>query len=635
VAGRLVGIVLGLFAVAAVAPSREARAQTAQVGAVAGARGTARIVIDHVGYRAARYETDGVHEPEDDEPNRGGFVSAYFRNVASDPVRLRFWRLNGRDESAYRVDRRSVWDRTYHETLPPGATTVVEINGTSADFGPGKPFAFAWVDDSWEEVGAVEATLAEDPVQTAFIRLLPGLAALEVFLRHTGEGRLELLDIEVVGRQASGPATWSTRRLDGPGLAIARLDLAAPLASAELVVVKATLADSSGRRSIFAHRRAFVDRFPTGTWGADEPLRERLHRMKVDTAVVTGQKDDSFFGRDAARLGMRAMVHTGVVTDVDRVRDLSASPHVACWMIQDEPDWTIPATQLLLAERTVRSLDTAHPTMITLCRNVKFFEYAPLVDIPCMDHYCVTAPSSSAWPHPWGTRLEETAFYTRDLKAAAEPRPVWVWTQGLANWSERPARPVPTVPELSAQLVLNLSRGAKGILWFSYDAELAARYPDVDAAMAGWGRALAAIRDDLLAAEPCPLPVTAPAGLDARLLVGRDSAVLCLTNLDYDIDPAAYRFREHGNLTITVTLPEWLRPTRAVRIDHGGGSPAGLAMDGRGCRINVDRLLDAAVVLLPNDAARAASLLADLTSDSRQTGGAAPRRADEAASGNR
>lgn len=603
-----------------------AAAQTAQVGGVAGAHGSDKLVIDHVAYRAARCETEGVREPEHDEPNRGGLISAYVRNATAGPVNLRFWRLNGRDESLYRVDRRVVWDRTHRTTLAPGETTVVEINGLSADFAPGSPFRFAWIDDSWEEVGGTETTLREDPVQVAFIRVLPGRTGLEVFLRHSGDGWMDVLDLEVVGRAAAGPADWSVRRLTGPGLAIARLDLAAPLAPAELVIVKATLADATGRRSVFAHRRAFVDRFPIGTWGAAEPLRERLHAMHVDTAVADGGSGDSFFARDAARLGMQAMVHTGIVTDVDRVRDLSASPHVACWMLQDEPDWAIPAAQVLLAERTVRSLDAAHPTMVTLCRNVKFFEYAPIVDIPCMDHYCVTAPSSSAWPHPWGTRLEETAIYTRDLKAASEPRQVWVWTQGLANWKERPARPVPTVEELSAQLVLNLSRGAKGILWFAYDAELAARYPDVDAAMAGWGRVLALLRDDLLAAEPCPLPVAAPDRVDARLLVGRDAAVLCLVNLDYEIDPVAYPFRERRNLRVTATLPEWLVPAGAVRIDHAGPTAAGMTVADGQCTVDLDRLLDAAVVLLPRDAARAAGLPAAWVGLARDTSPPAERR---------
>lgn len=590
--------------------AREAACQTAQVGAVPGARAAARLAIDHVGYRAARWEHEAVVEPEDDEPNRGGIVSAYVRNVSDAPVRLRFWRLNGRDESLYRVDRLAVWDRTCHATLPPGATTVVEINGRTADFGPGGEFRFSWVDDSWEEVGGVETRLEEDPVQVSFIRLHPDRATLDVVLRQSGTDTVALGDLEVVGRPAARPPVWTSTVIAGPGLSIGRVVLAAPIPSAELVVVKATVSVAGVPRRIFAHRRAFADRFPIGTWGAAEPLRDQLHRMHIDTAVVHGRRSDAFFGRDAARFGMRAMVHTGIVTDVDLVRDLSASPHVACWMLQDEPDWSIPPAQVLLAEQTVRSHDSAHPTMVTLCRNVRFFEYAPIVDIPCMDHYCVTAPSSSRWPHPWGTRLEETAFYTRDLKAAAEPRPVWVWTQGLAQWTERPARPVPTVAELSAQLVLNLSRGAKGILWFSFSDDLGAAYPDVRDAMAGWSRVLALLREDLLGAEPCPRPTEAPASLDARLLVGRDAAILCLTNLDYEITPECHVFRERSRVTVSITLPDWLRPTRALRLDHTGPAAVGMTLEGDRCTVTLDRLLDAAVVFLPNDEARTAEATA-------------------------
>lgn len=602
-AGRLAAPVL------VIAWSAVAAAQTLQVGADAARRGAARLAIDHVAYRAARWEMEAVREPENDSPNRGGLVSVYVRNVSAAPVRLRFWRLNGRDESVHRVDRRDLWDRTHQPTLAPGAATVTEIDGLSDDFAAGRPFAFSWVDDSWAEVGGIETVLAEDPVQVAFVRVLPGAAAVEVFLRNGGPTPIEFTGIELVGRRAAG-VSWTTQRLPGPGIAIARLDLAEPLESAGLVIVKASVADTTGPRSVFAHRRAFVDRFPVGTWGADEPLRDELHGLFVDTAVVSGRRSDSFFGRDADRLGMRAMVHTGIVTDVDQVRELSGSPHVACWMIQDEPDWSIPATAVLLAERTVRSIDASHPTMVTLCRNVKFFEYAPIPDIACMDHYCVTAPSSSAWPQPWGTRLEETAFYTRDLKTAAEPRPVWVWTQGLFDWSERPERPVPTVGELSAQLVLNLSRGTKGVLWFSYKANLGDRYPDVRTAMAGWGRTLSLVRDDLLAAEPSPVPVAAPPGIDARLLVGRDAAVLCLTNLDYELDPAGYRFRDRQDVTATVDLPEWLRPVRAVRLDHAQAAETAVTMSDGRATVSVGSLADATLVLLPADAERAARLAA-------------------------
>jgi len=109
-----------------------------------------------------------------------------------------------------------------------------------------------------------------------------------------------------------------------------------------------------------------------------------------------------------------------------------------------------------------------------------------------------------------------------------------------------------------------------------------------------------------------------PDGLDARLLVGREAAVLCLANLDYAIDPQAYRFAEKRDLAVTMTLPEWLRPTRAVRIDHEGPTAAGLAVDGDRCTVVIDRLLDATLIFVPNDPARAEGLPAEWDAAARE-----------------
>lgn len=580
-----------------------APAQTAQVGADANAANLRKLAIDYVGYRPARYETEHVIELDNSNPNEGGFISVYLRNNSDKPIRLRFWRLNGKDESHYRVDLRDVWDRTYHDTLEPGQSTVCEINGLTRDFAAGQPFNFAYVDSSWMGAGYILTKLTEDPVQIACIRFLPGLQEIEVFFRHMGEGSVEFASIEAVGK-ASASVAWAAQRIDGTGLTIARLKLAAPVAPSDLVIIRAAIKDSAGEHAVFSHRRAFEDRFPIGTWGMDDDLRDQLHSLYIDTGVQGGKKADSFFATDAARLGMRAMVHTGVITNVDQVRELGDSPHVACWMIQDEPDWSIPATQMLLAEQTVRRYNSTIPTFVTLCRNVKFFEYAQIPDIPCMDHYAVTAPSSSKWPFPWGTRLEETAYYTRDLKAASEPKPIWVWTQGLFDWDQRPKRPVPTVSELSAQLVLNLARGAKGIIWFSYRDKLGEKYPEVREAMRGWGRAMSFLREDLLASEPAPWPIAAPEKVDAALLTGRDAAVLCLTNLDYQIDAEAYPFSEKKDLAITVPLPSWLTPAGALRVDHTGIAPLEAVPGDGGITVKLPALLDTTLVLLPNDPAR-------------------------------
>jgi len=86
------------------------------------------------------------------------------------------------------------------------------------------------------------------------------------------------------------------------------------------------------------------------------------------------------------------MVHTGLLPQVDILRDLENHPAVACWYIHDEPDWLYTPQLVLASHSMTKQYSVKKPTMITLCRNVKFFEYGFLPDIPCHDHYSVTVP---------------------------------------------------------------------------------------------------------------------------------------------------------------------------------------------------------------------------------------------------
>jgi len=581
-----------------------ATAQTAQVGANPMAAIGSRLKVEHVAYRQARWDATQIKESEPDFPNQGGQVSVYFQNTTEKPMSLRFWRLNGKDESYWRLNRLVAWDRTYGEELAPGAHGVIEINGISPDFAPGKEFNFSYVDGGWLGAGGVKTALVEDTLQISYVRVLPGLQEVEVFVRNTWDGKVRFAGVEILNKTV-GECTWAAPELAGVGVNIARVKLSAPLVSAEPLLVRVNFSDSGGERSVCAHRRVFADYFPIGTWGAEEDLREELDSLHIDTCVMGGSKTDSFWTTDAARYGMKAMVHTAVITEVDRIREFAGSEHLAAWMIQDEPDWKIPAQQMLLADSTVRRYDSTTPTFITLCRNTKFFEYAPIADIPCQDHYSVTAPSSSLWPTFYGTRLEETGIYTADLKAASEPKPIWIWSQGLFGWGERPRRPVPTPSELGVQLVQNLGRGAKGILWFSYRSELGEKYPDTRSAMRAWGRTMTLLREDFLASEPAAYAIEAPEKLDAKLLAGRDSAILCVTNADYEIHPEAYPFVMKENVVFNAQLPSWLsNVVSVVRLDANQIKPVTFTAIPGGIRIEDTKLLDAAVYLITPKAAR-------------------------------
>lgn len=585
-----------------------AHAQTAQVGGDPNAGISQKLKMDYVHYRPAKWESTKVVEYENEHPNEGGLLYFYLTNTSEIPVSLRYWRFNNRDESYWILNHCVAWHRFSKTGLAPGEMTVLEISGTTRDFGPGNPFVFNLVDETWEPCLGYQGLLQEDPVNVSFIRVLPGMQDLEISLRHSGRDAVTFTDLGLVGLRSAN-VEWRGKELSGPGNAIARVKLAQPVAPSSLLIVRVGVKTDKGERAVYAHRRAFADYFPIGTWGMEAGIQPWLHSDHVDLGILGGSRKDPFFSETAQHLGLRAAVHTGEPVDVDMVRDLSGHPAVACWMLRDEPDWSTDAQAMLLCDRTVRKYDSTIPTFINLCRNTKYFDYAGIPDIVGHDHYCVTAPSSSIWPHEYGTRVEETAYYTSDLKYAAEPRPIWVWSQGNHDgWGERPLRPVPTPEELSAQLVLNLGRGAKGILWFTYNPKMSVKYPETRESMRGWNRVMGVLREDFLAAEPLQAPIDAPKLVDVAALVSWDKVLVFVTNLDYDIHPKAYPFRSKSNVTVRVPTPEWIAPQIALRVTGAGVEALPLSSREGQAELTIDALLDGAVIVLANDASVRATL---------------------------
>lgn len=581
-----------------------ASAQTLQKGLDASRSGFRKLRFDYIAYRPAQYEDAQVTEPENERPNRGGLISVYYTNVSSKPVSLAFWRINRKDESHWRLGSSIAWDRESKKTLEAGESAVLEICGVTEDFAPGKPFEFAWVDrGSWLPAGSVKGTLATDPATISSLIVQPGLSDLVVHLRYEGTSPIALGGVEIVG-QPPCTVEWRGGALDGPGHAVGKVHLGKPLASMQVFLVRVEIKNESGSRWIYSHRRAHPDRFPIGTWGAEEDRRVEIRRMHVDTCIHGGPPDDAFFGRDAARLGFHAIVPAHV-DQLDGIRKLADHPAVSCLMLADEPDWSTAPNVLLFQDELVRRFNPHKPTFTTLCRNVKFFEYASIVDIPCMDHYSVTAPSSSKWPTFYGTRLEETGFYTRDLKRASEPKPVWVWSQGLFDWGQRPAQSVPTPDELAVQLWQNIGRGAKGILWFTLKESAGKRYPATKEEIRRQGRLLSLLGSRLLVSDPFDVRPEAPGKLDVAALAGPDAVVLALTNLDYDLHPKGYVWRPARNPTVSLGLPGWFAAGKVLRCSPEGIEERPMSRSGDRVVLEPGDIASWAVLVLVKDSAAA------------------------------
>jgi hypothetical protein len=187
-------------------------------------------------------------------------------------------------------------------------------------------------------------------------------------------------------------------------------------------------------------------------------------------------------------------------------------------------------------------------------------------------------------------------------------------------------RACPTPEEIRVQLWLQLSRGAKGVLWFiGFDEAEFRRYymqarnipalralpeaertPLVEQLVAHGheafdeqtrlNRFLQPLRNALLQMEWRPngarvLSASSPRRLDAALLVGMREAAVWLTNLDYDMHPQGYRFREQRGIELEVRLPAWLSPKQA-RLLAPNAEPRPLTLERSGLilRLRVDAL---------------------------------------------
>lgn len=580
------------------------RAQTPQKGADTVGSGVDHLRIDGIEYRPARWETEAVHEIEQDTPNQGGLIHVYITNTSPEPRNIAYYRLNGKDESHWLLGRFLAWHRWYDRSLQPGQTTVLEVNAVDAQFGLGKPLSVSIIDRTWKPVGQAATTLTPDPVRVSSIVMPDNLSELVVHIRYSGSEEIRFDSAEVLHHQVK-KVSWTSRGGAGPTHTIGTLSLESPMTPSEPLILRVGVEEGGEKRVVHAHRRAHVNRFPIGTWSGNADTYARQRQIHIDTVVQGGRADDHFYSTLAPKYGLNTMVHaSGIGHGVDALRSLGGLSNVSCWMLHDEPDWSILPSDMLVMDTSTKSINKTIPTMITLCRNVKFFEYASIPDIPCHDHYCVGAPSSSQWPHPYGTRLEETAHYTRDLKEASEPKAIWVWSQAIADWDGRPERYCPTPDEIAAQLMFNIGRGAKGILWFNFSEREADRFPDAVQAMQSWGRVMKVTRDELLVADPIALAVAAPPKLDVAPLVTDDALFLCLTNQNYEIHPRAYPFTPHEDASLQVALPPWIRPAAAAAVTPDGIRSLSMTHTDNEARVEIGTVTACTMVVLSNDAAR-------------------------------
>ncbi len=539
---------------------------------------------------------------------------------------MHFSRLTVDDEDADRLAGKEIlhwWDIVPRE-LPPDGVAGLIINGTHR-LVEGDRVCRVWL---YTEEGHSLRIILRPLVQSLRVTYayIDG-ASGAVFIQNRDPSTVFRLDNILLGSEKV--SVQYLQRTVGPGeIAMAKIVLDRQLPIGTVVPIRVIATDRNGKRiSTGGLFRVTPMHFPIGTWdGAiwqDGHYRTGLLKRGFDTAVfgaggdeTPSEQEKQAFEQICPETGLKTLVYVGFDEPKEgflkRNRD---NAHILAYMLQDEPDWRPePAVPLYALQKIQvwRRHQVPQPIYINLARSRRFGEFAPLADIPSYDAYRVGAPMPDQSPHPWGNRLELAGDYTSDLRQNSFPRPIWVWAQGIHTWDERVwvneelGRAVPTPEETRVQLWFQLSRGAKGVMWFRtlpedevrrYYTELAQKnLPTLDTAqreellerivqqfretleeMTRLNRVMQSVRPFLLRSDSGykgqVRTATEPDKLDVMSLLGERVSLVFVTNYAYDMHPTGYRFRTQKNVTVVARLPNWLKAIDVFEVTPDGVKP--------------------------------------------------------------
>jgi len=581
------------------------------------------LTVDTVVYRP-HVSSEAILELEPSRETLGGVYLVLVHNRSEQT--LHFSRLLIDDEDADKLAGGELlhwWDIVPRE-LPPDGVAALTINGTHRPF-EGERTCRAWLHT--EEGPALRIVLRPFVQSLRITYAYIEGASGAVFIHSRDKNGVFRLDNVLIGSEKV--SVQYLQRTVGPGETVmAKVTLERTLPVGTVVPIRVTATDRAGKRiSTGGLLRVTPMHFPIGTWDdaiwRDAEYRAQMLKRGFDTAVFGAGGDEEpspeekqAFEQVCPQTGLKAVVYAGFEQVKEGfLKRNKTNSHILAYMLRDEPDWIEqPAVPLLCLQKIQhwRQHGVPQPIYINLARSRRFGEFAPLADIPSYDAYRVGAPMPDKSPHAWGNRLELVADYTSDLRLNSLPKPFWVWAQGVNTWDERVwvndelGRAVPTPEEARVQLWFQLSRGAKGVMWFRtlpedevrrYYTELAQKaMPSLEQAkvdelveqvvqqfretldeMTRLNRVLQLIRPFLLRCDVGyrgqVRTATEPDKLDVMSLLGERAALVFVTNFAYEMHPKGYRFREQKNVTVVARLPNWLKAIDVFAVTPDGVKP--------------------------------------------------------------
>ncbi|MCS7273434.1 MAG: hypothetical protein NZ550_04720 [Fimbriimonadales bacterium] len=556
------------------------------------------------------------------EPS-GGTFWVYLHNAARAHRSVSSIQINGRDVESIPRGKGLNWYRLTHELIPPRTTAMLILN-LQPELLKRAPIELAvFLSDGTEARTMLEPRISPVVIACAW---LEG-RRLTVVVRNDGQQPAQPLRLRVDGRPIRFRTLASFAEPGGLTFLMATLPrLSEPIRSLPLQV------DVQVGEQVWMLGgvvRPTSRHFPSGVWGVrvwDNDAERQAWRERGFTAFMfdaTAEPtavEQRVFSEVCPREGVYAIARVGfprpATPFLERHRH---NPHLLAYVLEDTPDpnalapfshWHLPALYERVA-KFIRDREGMPSIYLHLTRLRDSGALAETADIVGYDALREAESELNLARYRMGSPLEQLRTAVEHLRSHSEPIPFWavvsctyplderVWTEGV------PQRVYLTPEEIRVRLWLQLSRGAKGVLWIvgSNANEPRRRFLEAGSARAlralpeaeriarveqaeqQWqealeeqarlNRLLQMFGSALLRMEWCPsgarlLSASNPRRLDVALLVGEHTAALWLTNLDYEMHSQGYRFRPQHGIEVALYLPRWLRVRRATLSQPNG-----------------------------------------------------------------
>ncbi|MCB9475452.1 MAG: PKD domain-containing protein [Deltaproteobacteria bacterium] len=545
--------------------------------------------LDTIDLKTTYYD-DAITEPFD-HPLHGGHVFGYF--VAPFDAIPDGIYVNG-EKFTYDTEGEPGpvhWCEVVPQQLQEGKPGIVRCYSESADFDPGENVTLA-VKEGETTIWSKTQALAGPSLTPTFITATMDNSEILIHVLNETDADVTVDGLSINGVEFTDFAVMIDPVLSPGETGIMHVPYCDGVPYHEWMIfnIRGSGAKAAEQYSVTRALRLFEPRFFLGNWnsGDGDVFNDPENALPVqldagiDTFLWNGvDPSPATVFQVAEDYDINVWTHVGGTSPEFEasVETWGDNPHWIGNAVKGEGDSENPMAAM---EKLWNHRDLWPHQRLWIYNNIAsyFSRWGQMADLSGMDHYCVWAAKANLnWPIGYWDHIEFLGRYSEVIRRAAEPAPIWLWTQSIWNTFDTDEGQVrcTTDDEFRVQWYQVIAYGAKSIWYFYYRRNWVEDCgdPDVVAEHAKVADELRQFDRVLLEGHPTrrgeSLATTANESVDINTVVASDALLIVMTNFDYDLKYIGpWEWTGQKDVVVTLTPPTGFEPASFGLIDGDG-----------------------------------------------------------------